>query len=58
MSTNKVAKLRERAKHEGTARATINGEKVAAVRGMDGKIRMRLNGVVCSMRALAAAIAS
>ncbi|WP_157642463.1 hypothetical protein [Burkholderia ubonensis] len=57
MSAQKVTKLRERAKNEGTAQATINGMKVTSVRGADDKIRFRVDGAVISERVLLALVA-
>ncbi|HDR9003036.1 TPA: hypothetical protein QDA99_006601 [Burkholderia vietnamiensis] len=44
MSARKVSNLRKRAENEGKARATIAGYKVQATRGVDNKIRYKVDG--------------
>ncbi|AJX61376.1 hypothetical protein [Burkholderia pseudomallei] len=44
MSTRKITNLRKRAVANRYATTTIDGRKVQATRGIDGKIRFRLDG--------------
>lgn len=44
MSARKVNNLRNRATDKGHAKAFIAGGNVEATRGVDGKIRFRMNG--------------
>ncbi|EPS1221642.1 hypothetical protein ACVBR5_000868 [Burkholderia cenocepacia] len=44
MSAKKISNLRKRAEANRYATTTIDGRKVQATRGIDGKIRFRLDG--------------